>query len=184
MNAQLIASLFDSLTVIGCGIFFLLGHKRMVLKMSDPAKKLKTERTLKLCGILAIIGGTIIGLTHLPKSLSPASSTSSVSPADLAARFAQKLNYSSPKQLDSITRFDQATVGPGPSVIVDEILMLKASDISEAAWQKFLPQLRQNIMNSQMGQLPAEGITLIIRYSDKNGAKFHDVEFPSTQPAK
>lgn len=142
---------------------------------------MKTERTLKACAILAIIGGTIIGLTHLPKSLSPAIPVSS---ADLAARFAQKLNYSSPKQLDSITRFDQATVGPGPSVIVDEILMLKASDISEAAWQKFLPQLRQNIMNSQMGQLPAEGITLIIRYSDKDGAKFHDVEFPSTQPAK
>ena len=181
MNAQLIASLFDSLTIIGCGILLLLGRKRVVLKISDPAKKLKTERILKLCGILAIIGGTIIGLTHLPKSLSP---TTPVSSADLAARFAQKLNYSSPKQLDSITRFDQATVGPGPSVIVDEILMLKASDINEAAWQKFLPQLRQNVMNSQMGQLSAEGITLIIRYSDKDGAKFHDVEFPSTQTAK
>ena len=184
MKVQSFASLFDSLTIIACGIFLLLGRKRVAQKMSDPVKKLKTERILKLCGILAIIGGTIIGLTHLPKSMSPASSTSSVSPADLAARFAQKLNYSSPKQLDSITRFDQATVGPGPSVIVDEILMLKASDISETAWQKFLPQLRQNILNSQMGQLPAEGITLIIRYSDKDGAKFHDVEFPSTQPAK
>jgi hypothetical protein len=181
MKAQLIATLFDSLTVIGGGIFFLLGRKRIVLKMSDPAKKLKTERTLKVCGILAIISGTIIGLANMAESMSP---TSSVSSADLAARFAQKLNYSSPKQLDSITRFDQATVGPGPSVIVDEILMLKASDINEAAWQKFLPQLRQNVMNSQMGQLPAEGITLIIRYSDKDGAKFHDVEFPSTQPAK
>jgi hypothetical protein len=184
MNVQLIAPLFDSLTIIGCGIFLLLGRKRVVLKISDPAKKLKTESTLKLCGILAIIGGTIIGLAHMAESMSPASSTSSVSTADLAARFAQKLNYSSPKQLDSITRFDQATVGPGPSVIVDEILMLKASDINDAAWQKFLPQLRQNIMNSQMGQLPAEGIALIIRYSDRDGVKFHDVEFPSAQPAK
>lgn len=38
MKVQLIASLFDSLTLIGCGIFFLLGRKSMVLKMSDPAK--------------------------------------------------------------------------------------------------------------------------------------------------
>jgi hypothetical protein len=171
MKFQLIVSLFGCLSGIGIGIFLLLAlaRKRVVWKTSDPAKKEKSERNLKNAAILAIIGGTIIGISNIP--------TIVVLSGDKAAQFARKLNESSPKQIDSITRFNKATAGPGQRVVVDETVMLKASDVSEEAWQKFLPQLRQNVMNSQMGMLPAEGITLVIRYTDEDGAKFRDVEF-------
>ena len=169
MKYQLIASLFDCLSVIAIGVVILLARKRAVAKISDPAQKEKVGRILKYGGILAIIGGLISGITHIPAI---------VSPEDRATQFARKLNESSPKQLDSITRFDKATAGPGPRVVVDETVMLKASDVSEEAWEKFLPQLKQNVMHSQMGGLPAEGITLVIQYFDSDGVKFHDVEFP------
>ena len=168
MKLQLIAALFDCLSVIGIGIFMLLSRKRVAAKTPDPAKKVKTERWLKYCGILAIIGGAISGITHIPTLISS---------GDEPAQFARRLNESSPKQLDSITRFDKATAGPGQRVVVDETVMVKASDVTEEAWEKFLPKLRQNVMQSQMGSLPAKGITLVIRYSDKDGNKFHDVEF-------
>ncbi|MDE3100419.1 MAG: hypothetical protein KGJ88_13195 [Verrucomicrobiota bacterium] len=173
MKYQIIASLFDCLSVVAVGIFLLLARNRAVAKISDPARKEKVGRILKYAGILAIIGGLISGLTHIPTFIA--------SPDVRAAQFARKLNESSPKQLDSVTRFDKATAGPGPRVVVDETVMLKASDLSEETWQKFLPQLKQNVMHSQMGELPAEGITLVIRYSDKDGAQIHDVEFSPLQ---
>lgn len=175
MRIQLVASLFDCLSVIGIGIFIFLARKKVVAKMADPAKKVKVERVLKYAGILAIVGGFVGGLTNIPRITSS---------RDKATQFARRLNKSCPRQIDSITRFDKATAGPGPRVIVDETVMLKASDVSQEAWQKFLPQLKQNVMNSQMGELPAEGITLVIRYSDKDGARFHEVEFSPSRPAK
>jgi hypothetical protein len=96
MKLQFIAPLFDCISVIGIGICLLLSRKRAVAKISDTGKKAKVERSLKYCGILAIVGGALTGIPNILKVLPSGND---------AVQFARHLKEASPRQIDSITRF-------------------------------------------------------------------------------
>ena len=173
MSTQLIAWCIDCLIPIGIGLYLTLARPRIVAKIADPIKKGRTNRVLKICGPLVIASGLLIALTGIPAS--------EVS----AIQAAQMISTSMPKMVDTITRFDRATAGPGQRVVIEEtVTTMRATDVSKEAWRRFLPELRKNITHSKFGWLPEKGITVVYRILGKDGVLIDDVTFTPANTKK
>jgi hypothetical protein len=129
---------------------------------------------MRVVGPLTIIYGLFLFV------MPPTDSTSIIpltAYADPIVEAIKKLNEG-PKMVDSMTRFDRATAGPGQRLTIEEtVVTVKASDISEEAWQNYLPQLRKNVLSSQIGMLTQRGITVVYRYYGNDGVLIHEVVF-------
>jgi hypothetical protein len=94
--------------------------------------------------------------------------------AKLAAEV-QKLN-TGPRMIDSITRFDRVTQGPGMRITVYETLItMNAADVPKQAWQSAVLKLRQQMLDGPAGKLVKDGVVVTYRYSGKDGALIGDV---------
>jgi hypothetical protein len=94
--------------------------------------------------------------------------------AKLAAEV-QKLN-TGPRMIDSITRFDRVTQGPGMRITVYETLItMNAADVPRRAWLSAVPKLRQQMLEGPPGKLVKDGVTVTYRYSGKDGVLIGDV---------
>ncbi len=173
MSLAQIASLIDSIITIGGGLCLLAFCPRFVAKISDPAKKRKTETLMKWGGLIMICSGFLLGIGKLAGTTDP------------ATQAAEAINRSTPKMIDAITRFDRATAGPGQRVVIDQtVITMSAAQVSKATWDAFLPQLRKHVENSAVGKLPAQGITIIYRFHGSDGAVIGELTFlpPAKKP--
>jgi hypothetical protein len=144
----------------------LLAHGYLPRKPKNPERlalwRKKFGPMMRILGPIVILVGIVTLVTDLTKE-------------DPIKQTIRELN-AAPKMVDQVTRFDSATAGPGQRITVEEtIVTMNAADISRDAWEKFLPQLRQNISNSKTGMLTRKGVTVVYRYFGKDAVLIDEV---------
>jgi hypothetical protein len=160
-----IASLFDCLITIGIGLFLILGRFRITAGIRTPLKREQMVRALSWLGPVVIVVGALSGSATIFRIEDP------------AVRAVRTLNSSTPRMVDAITRFDHATAGPGRRVTIDETLITKkAADVNKVEWLIGAPLLQQNIRQSDLGKLTAQGVTIVYRYHGNDGVLIGEIE--------
>ena len=173
MTTQGIAAIIDCTITIGLSIWLVLARPRIVAKILDPQKRARTDKLLRIAGPFAIVGGALTALSQIH---------SFEDRAEQAARF---LNNSQTKMIDPITRFDGATAGPGERVVIEEtIISITADQYPKAKWEALVPKIREKLGASNVAKLTGQGITVVIRYNDRNGLFIGEVVLTPTVSKK
>lgn len=158
MTSGQIATLLDCAIPLGIGIFLVLSRRRFVAGISDPGKRERTDRALRIAGPLVVVGSALTAFAQF---------LAYEGPAELAAR---QLNASGSTMVDSVTRFDRATAGPGQQVVIDEtITTITSAQFPPDKWEAAVPELRKRIGASKAAKLSERGIKVVYRFYDKNG---------------
>jgi hypothetical protein len=163
---NMIASLIDNLIMIAAGAFFIIARCRIVAKITDPQKKQRTDRILKVCGPVVLGCGILLAITTLART-----------DGDLE-RVVREVNATAPKMVDDATRLDRASAGPGRRLTYDlTLISLKSEDIDPVVWKRdVFPTIRANMAKTQaMHRLLAAGITVASRYSSSDGVLVDEI---------
>lgn len=91
-----------------------------------------------------------------------------------------QVNSMSPRNLDSSTRLDGATAGPGKRFTYKyTLLKQKAAEVNVGQWrQAVVPMLKRNVQASrEMRPLFQNGVTVCYRYHGKDGVLVDEIVF-------
>jgi len=164
----------DSITQLLVGLFLVFGRGFIVGWIKDPAQKTKINRVLKVAGPIVLgcaVFVAVAGFTRKDVQLE---------------QLAQAVNASAPKIVDEVTRLDLATAGPGKGLTYHMTISLSQSEFDRTEWkQKTVPAIRTNTLQQDATRaLLKAGITVVIRYSSKDGTYLDEVIFTPSDLAK
>ncbi len=97
-------------------------------------------------------------------------------------RAARDINAVAPKMVDSATRLEGATAGPGPLLTVRETLVgIDGKDFNRRDWDsRVAPAIRKNaIQNASLRILLSSGGVIAFRYSGRDGAFISEIKLSS-----
>ena len=152
--------------MIAAGVFCMVARDRIVAKITDPQKKQRIDRFLKVCGPIVLGCGILLAITTLTRT-----------DGDLD-RVVREVNATAPKMVDDATRLDRASAGPGRRLTYDMTLIsLKSQDIDPVAWKRdVVPTIRANMAKTKaMHTLLAAGVTVASRYSSSDGILIDEI---------
>jgi hypothetical protein len=164
----------DSIIQLIVGLFLVFGRGLIVGRIKDPTRRDKVNRLLKVtgpivlgCALFVAIGGFVRKDAQLEQ-------------------LAQAVNASAPKVVDEVTRLDRATAGPGRRLTYHMTISISQSEFNLSEWkQKTLPAVRSNTLEQEATRsLLKAGITVVIRYSSKDGTYLDETIFTSSDLAK
>jgi hypothetical protein len=164
----------DNITQLLVGLFLVFGRGFIVGWIKDPTQKTKINRVLKVAGPIVLgcaVFVAVAGFTRKDVQLE---------------QLAQAVNASAPKIVDEVTRLDRATAGPGRGLTYHMTISLSQSEIDRTEWkQKTVPAIRANTLQQDATRaLLKAGITVVIRYSSKDGTYLDEVTFTPSDLAK
>ncbi len=96
-----------------------------------------------------------------------------------AQQLADELNTGAPKMLDEVTRLEGAKVDPAKTVTVSITLTgVAKSELDPALWQeKVVAAVKQNVETTALASLVKTGVTLVYRYTDRDGVLVDELVF-------
>ena len=153
-------ALIDNLIMVAAGAYFMIARGSVVAKITDPQKKRRTDRILKVCGPIVLGCGILLAITTLAST-----------EGDLD-RVVREVNATAPKMVDDATRLDRASAGPGRRLTYElTLISLKSQDIDRIAWKRdVVPTIRANMAKTKaMHTLLAAGVTVASRYTSSDG---------------
>jgi len=165
MITQQNGDLINSIITIALGTYFTFARSRIIYKISDPIKKERADRIIRIAGPVVLACGIGFGIITFLTGAK----------VDLT-QVVRQINAASPKMSDDGTRLDGATSGPGQRITFNYTLTsLKAQDIDRENWQKnVVPVIRKNVQ--KIKRLPA-GVTVAYRISSSDGVFIDEVIF-------
>lgn len=168
---------WNGLLIIVCGTYAtLLAYGYLPKKPKDPVKH---ELWLKKFGpmmrilapLIIVTGAVTLGFGLLKD--------------DSIQAKARELNLLAPKMIDPVTRFDNATAGPGQRITLHyTVTSIKSSQITPEVWAKFSRELKQAVFKgADVKRLHRKNIIQVFRYNDANGLFIGELVILPSDPA-
>lgn len=164
----------DNVMQLLVGLFLVFGRGFIVGRIKDPTRRIKIDRLLKVTGPIVLgcaVFVAVAGFMRRDQQLE---------------KVAQAVNLSAPKIVDEVTRLERATAGPGRRLTYHMTISISEAEFDRAGWkQKTLPAIRTNTLEQDATRtLLNAGITVVIRYSSKEGAYLEETIFTSSDLPK
>jgi hypothetical protein len=164
----------DNISQLLVGLFLVFGRGLIVGRIKDPTRKNKLNSILKITGPIVLGCALFVAIAGFAKK------------DGQVEQLAQAVNAAGPKIIDEFTQLDRATAGPGRRLTYHMTVSVSKSELDQTEWkQKTLPKIRTNTLEQEATRsLLKAGITVVLRYSSKDGSYIDETAFTSNDLVK